>query len=92
MYNRRCEVNMETHLFESRTNAVHFLRANGFEFWEPYPDYWLKKDNLSDLFGDIEEQSKGVVLVVIHPGSDVDSIVNRRQHQQERKRSDNMRS
>ncbi len=83
---------METHLFDSRANAVHFLRANGFEFWEPYPDYWLKKDHSTHLFGDIEEHSKDEILVVIHPGSAVDSIVNRRHHQQERQRRNNAQS
>ena len=38
----------------------------------------------SNLYGDIEERAKGVVRVIIHPGSAFLAIVEGRQRQQER--------
>jgi hypothetical protein len=75
---------METHQFTSHSRAVQFLRMKGFTSWPSSPNYWLKKDESSNLYGDIEERAKGVVRVIIHPGSAFLAIVEGRQRQQER--------
>jgi hypothetical protein len=75
---------MESHQFTTRTESVHFLRKLGFRTWPSSPDYWLKRDEESNLYGDIEERTKGVVMVIIHPGSDFPEILAGRERQLER--------
>lgn len=75
---------MANHHFQNRAEAESFLRAQGFQSWETAPDYWHKSDGLTNLYGDLEEDADGAVLVVIDPGAAFAEIEVRRQRRNER--------
>jgi hypothetical protein len=66
------------------SSYVHFLRKEGFRTWPSSPDYWLIRDEESNHYGDTEERAEGVIMVIIHPGSDFLEILAGRERQLER--------
>src|SRR5688572_17885214 len=75
---------METYRFSSRAKAEEFLRGQGFRFWQTAPECWRKPDGQTNLYGDIEDNATGTV-VVVNPGSAVSEIVEERQRRHEQR-------